>query len=415
MKVLWVISQISQDMAKVLGSSESPFGGWVQNMLNELRKVPELTISVVGCASLKREIIQSYNGIDYYILPQKGRNKGVDKDDALKVVERVRPDIIHIEGTEYTISNVFVKMDKFKNVVSMQGILSGHGQYQNGGLLISDMMFSLKNKNFIVAWTMFFRKKLLFDNRVKIGIDTIKNAQNLLGRTLWDRAHLYRYNKTAPYYECNRLLRKGFYENEWDRRKCVQHTIFVGNGYSALKGVHMVVEAVRQLCDEFPDVQLNIAGKKPYDTDLGVKLKIGYALYIKELLKRLGLEKRVNYLGILDEKQMIEEMLKSNVYVLSSLIENSPNTMAEAMILGVPTVASYAGGAPSMATDEKEVLFYRANDPTMLACQIERVFLNLDEAEARAKRAKERAMHEHDIKANVERMLTVYQKIVLGE
>ncbi|MCH8476275.1 MAG: glycosyltransferase, partial [Opitutales bacterium] len=46
--------------------------------------------------------------------------------------------------------------------------------------------------------------------------------------------------------------------------------------------------------------------------------------------------------------------------LLPSLIENSPNTLAEAMMMGVPVVAAYAGGVPSMARDEEEVLLYRA-------------------------------------------------------
>lgn len=415
MKVLWVIAQISPDMAKILGLPESPFGGWVQNMLNELRKKTELSLSVVGCANIEKEVIQSYQGIKYYILPMRGNNKGVSEEAALDVVMRVQPDVIHIEGTEYSISNTFAKMDGFKNIVSLQGILSGYELYQYGGLLISEMMFSLKNKNFIVGWTLFLRKKLLFDKRIRIEDETIKNAQNLLGRTLWDKAHSSYHNKKATYYECHRLLRRVFYENQWDFNNCIRHTLFVGNGYSALKGAHFALEALSQLQDEFPDIHLLIAGTDPCDSKLGMKAKVGYAQYTKQLIKRLGIEGRVTYLGNLDGDQMVKNMLNSNVYILPSYIENSPNTLAEAMILGMPAIAAYTGGVPSMAIDESEVLFYRADDPTMLAWQIRRIFINPKEAVQRAEKARKRAFNTHDIKTNADKMVNIYREIVGGK
>ena len=116
MKVLWVISQISPDMADILGIPKSGYGGWVQNMLNALRKIPNMYLFVAGCSNVKYMIHKRYNDIEYFILPIKGKNKRVDTGEAKKVVEKVQPDLIHIEGTEYFISNVFVKMRKNKNI-----------------------------------------------------------------------------------------------------------------------------------------------------------------------------------------------------------------------------------------------------------------------------------------------------------
>ena len=399
MKVLWVISQISPDMADI------------QNMLNALRKIPNMYLFVAGCSNVKYMIHKRYNDIEYFILPIKGKNKRVDTGEAKKVVEKVQPDLIHIEGTEYFISNVFVKMRKNKNIVSLQGILSGYEPYQGGNLPISEMMFSLKNKDFVVGWTLFLRKKFLFDHRIQSENETIRYAQNLMGRTLWDRAHSYKYNTTAPYYECQRLLRDEFYKNQWDPEDYEKYTIFVGNGYSALKGAHIVFKAVAQLKKEFPKIHVNIAGKEPFEAKLGMKSRIGYALYTRKLIKNLGLEDRVTYLGSLDGNQMIQSMLKSNVYVLPSLIENSPNTLGEAMILGVPSISAYTGGVPSMACDEKDILLYRADDSVMLAWQIRRVFIDKEDAKKRAASARERALRTHDITANVNKLLNAYQKI----
>ena len=63
-------------------------------------------------------------------------------------------------------------------------------------------------------------------------------------------------------------------------------------------------------------------------------------------------------MGLLPAEDIKQRMLAAHVSVVSSSAENSPNTLGEAMMLGVPSVAAYAGGMPSMAEDGREVLFY---------------------------------------------------------
>ena len=81
----------------------------------------------------------------------------------------------------------------------------------------------------------------------------------------------------------------------------------------------------------------------------------------------------------------------------------------------MPAIAAYTGGVPSMAIDESEVLFYRADDPTMLAWQIRRIFINPKEAVQRAEKARKRAFNTHDIKTNADKMVNIYREIVGGK
>lgn len=413
MNILWVVSQVTPDMAVILGLRKSNFGGWVQNMLNELKKIEGISISVVGGASdLDAAVSGSVDHIDYYILPFFGKNKSVKEEDISKVIDSVNPDIIHIEGTEWSISNQFVKIEGKTNIVSLQGILSGYERYQFGSLSVAELMFSLHNFNWVVGWTLFLRKKLKFNHRIPVEIDTISCADNLLGRTLWDRAHSYHYNPTAPYFECSRILRPDFYKYRWNYSNCRKHSIFIGNGYSALKGSHFVLDAVAQLKREFPDIHLYIAGTPPFSENLGFKARIGYALYVKKKIESCDLEQYITYTGELNSEKMVDALLKANVYVLPSLIENSPNTLGEAMLMGVPAVSAYTGGVPTMAKDEDEVLLYRADDATMLAWQIRRVFLEKEAAGARAEKARAHAAFTHDPKRNCMQMIDIYKKIL---
>lgn len=412
MKILWAISLITPDVSQLLGSQRSEFGGWVQSMLDKLSLFPDVDISVVGCASVKKVLNEKIGNIKYYILPIVGKNRSVSQDQVESLVNKIDPDIIHIQGTEYSISNSFANIKSYKNVVYIQGLLTGCMPYLYGEIPLSDFMFSWKLYNLLIGWPLFFRKILFFNQRLSIEVDTIKKAQNFIGRTVWDRAHTYNLNKNAKYYLCNENLRPFFYENRWDYYRCRKCSIFVGNAYAALKGGHYVYEAVSLLQEEFPDVHLVVAGAPPHDCSNGLKSNLGYGLYTQRLLKKYNLESKVTFTGILDGEKMADKMLQSNVYVLSSTIENSPNTLAEAMCLGVPAVVSYAGGVPSMARAEEEVLFYRANDPVMLAWQIRRVFLEGNDAKLRADKARKRALDTHNSEKNAEVMLSIYKQIL---
>lgn len=70
---------------------------------------------------------------------------------------------------------------------------------------------------------------------------------------------------------------------------------------------------------------------------------------------------------------MITEYLNCNVFVCPSSIENSPNSLGEAQILGVPCIGSYAGGIPDMMIGLESYLF-RFDDIDMLSYLLCRVF-----------------------------------------
>jgi glycosyltransferase involved in cell wall biosynthesis len=67
---------------------------------------------------------------------------------------------------------------------------------------------------------------------------------------------------------------------------------------------------------------------------------------------------------------MKENLLLSNVFVSPSSIENSPNSICEAQMLGVPIVASFVGGVPDFIPTKNFGLTYRFEDVEMLAQKI---------------------------------------------
>ncbi len=413
MRVLWVTSQVLPLVADDIGEKKYGFGGWVMNMLNQLKNVDDIQLGVAMCSKKVSTIFEkNCDGIFCYVVPDNG-DRSMDELSRNYIIDAFKPDIIHIEGNEFPIHNIFSKVKQVPVLLSLQGILSGYEPYQYGQLPIADYLFSPKKHNVVSAWVLYFRKHMLFDRRVSTELDTIKNAQYLTGRTFWDRAHSYWINPSAEYFVCNRILRPDFYEEKWDSQNYNKHTIYVGNGYSPLKGIHNVLEAVALLKKEFPDIKVHISGVSPIVKGKSISVKkLGYSSLIEKLIKKHNIEENVVFTGSLSGKEMIEYMKKSNVYVLPSLIENSPNTLGEAMILGMPCVSAYTGGASEMAIDEKECLFYRANDPKLLAWQIRRVFTDEVLAKNIGEAARNHAKITHDPVLNRDALINIYKKIL---
>ena len=142
------------------------------------------------------------------------------------------------------------------------------------------------------------------------------------------------------------------------------------------------------------------------------RIKItNYGKYIKELIEQNDLQNCVVFTGVLDEKKMCEQFLKAHVFVCPSSIENSPNSLGEAMLLGVPCVASDVGGITDMITHKQEGFVYQSDAPYMLAYYVCEIFQHQDLAESLSKKAREHALKTHNRENNLLRLLEIYTNI----
>lgn len=407
MRVLWVTSQLLPLVAEKLNVKTAGFGNWTMNMISELRKVDgiELGIAMVGnCNELH---VWDCDGITCYVAKDCGI-KDISDNDKDRIIEQFKPDIIHLEGNEFPIHYRFSAIEDIPVLLLLQGIMSGIHKYQNGDIPMEQFIFN--PRWWLCAITMFSKLKFRIKKRLVYENKTIKNVKYITGRTTWDRAHTYFLNPAAKYFSCEHILRSSFYENRWSLDKVRRHTILVGNGYSPLKGLHFALETVKILKAHYPDICIRVAGINP----IAVKgvYRFGYPSYIKHLIRKFDLAENVEFLGSLNEDELVAQMLSSHVYLLPSLIENSPLTLSEAMILGVPSVASYVGGVPDMAEDGKDCLFFRANDPKICAWKIRQIFESDDLALSLSENAHKKSSFRHDKNVCANTLLKGYRDIL---
>ncbi|MCI5602224.1 MAG: glycosyltransferase, partial [Clostridiales bacterium] len=130
------------------------------------------------------------------------------------------------------------------------------------------------------------------------------------------------------------------------------------------------------------------------------------------LISEYGLEEKVTFTGSLTEQKMKECFLKSNVFVSPSTIENSPNSLGEAMLLGVPCISSDVGGVKNLLKHEEEGYVYQMDAPYMLAYYVKKIFAMGKQAETIGAKAKEHATNTHNRDQNLEVLLKIYEDII---
>ena len=134
-----------------------------------------------------------------------------------------------------------------------------------------------------------------------------------------------------------------------------------------------------------------------------------YQFYLRKLIYKLNIQNNITFLGILSEEEMASRYLKSNVFISASTIENSPNSLGEAMLVGCPVVASDVGGVKNMIVHNIEGYIYQSTAPYMLAYYVKEIFRNDELAKRFSKNAKKHAMITHNRVENTAKLLKIYQ------
>jgi glycosyltransferase involved in cell wall biosynthesis len=228
-------------------------------------------------------------------------------------------------------------------------------------------------------------------------------------------------NPTARYYHCDELLRPPFYQTTWKISKITRHTIYASSALYPLKGFHVLLKAVMLLRREFPDITVRTPMGRFFHSTRGAEniwkrlRSCGYANYLTNLIRQEGLEKHISSLGVLDAARVANELGKSHVFVLPSFIENSPNSLAEAMSIGTPSIASLVGGVPSMVNDGESALCFPSGDASVLALQIRQIFLDDELAVHLSTQARKVSLARHDKDKISSTMLDIYRKEIVAQ
>ena len=419
MKVFWITNILFPEARSILtGKTDlKSSGGWMLGLANSMLQHTDIDLYVASVSPLVKKL-ESVKGKDiiYYIIPiGKGNIKyNEDYEQYWKeIYNSVKPDIVHIHGTEFSHGLAFINAcPKARIVISIQGLTSVCSRYYSSGIKMTEIIKHTSLYELIKSRTLFHQKKVFMKRGNDIELPFIKNVKHIIGRTEWDKAHTWAINPKAEYYFCNEILRDEFYTGKWEYQDCNKHTIFLSQAGYPIKGLHMLLKAMPLILREFPNTIIKIGGNN-ITTANGLKGRIvmsSYGRIIKSLVKKYNLEKHVKFLNPLNAVEMKEEYLRCNLFLCPSTIENSPNSLGEAQLLGVPCVASYVGGVADMIPNAECGKMYRFEEIEMLAkCIIDtfkesQFFNNTTMRETAGKR--------HNKKKNALTQYNIYKNII---
>lgn len=357
--------------------------GWVASLQQHLEKEQDVELALVFVTPTPLQKEKRGNTMYYpvHIPDRSGLKKlyyywqGYKKDvfdksivNPLKeVINDFAPDVIHIFGTESNLAYIIDETD-IPCVVHLQGLLCAVSNISYpAGMSENDFMSITDRREF---W---LRNGIVFNNRrMKVAAERekehLKRCRYIIGRTQFDKEIAELYNPGVQYFHVEEVLRTPFYNAGKWKYKGGKLKIVSTLSPTIYKGFDVVLKAAKALQETGIDFEWNIIGIN------------GNHKIIKMIEKSCGLcsaKMNINYLGIKRPEEMIEILHNATIYVNPSYIDNSPNSLCEALYLGVPTIATNVGGIPTMMNyDEK----YMASPvvPHSLAVRILALYKEID-------------------------------------
>lgn len=322
---------------------------WIQVLSIELSKYEDVDLHLVTVSTVvpRSQIIKKGN-ITYHIikvsLPGLSRSLQLASCYFLFFfpvfqmvcrLKAIKPDIVHGHGTEGPFSLAAV-YSGFRNVISIQGIISEIVK---------------------VAPSMGYRITQYLERH------TLRKAIAINAKTEFSISFANRINPHAQIYFIEASIRDSFWKNPIPPP--ARNLFYVGSLIER-KGIKEWLDAFGFLSKHFPNLTGYIIGSGTAN----------YERMLKSLVNTRGLNGRIQFTGMLKSEKIIDLFSKGGVFCLPSHIENSPNTVMEAMAAGLPVVATKVGNVGRMVENGKSGFLVEKQNVSSMINALATIFNN---------------------------------------
>lgn len=342
MKVAWISDFSVEWLADVPPElrhlpREHP-GTWAMVLLEEFQRRTDLELHILV---LRKKIARDFSftrgntTIHVLKVPPALRAPSLFWVDTLvlrRKLREIQPDLVHAWGTERGAGLVASRLG-LPYLVTIQGLLTWYrqlvplGGYERFAGFLEDA--TMKRAQLVTTESV-FAVNYLQQRHPHLKIHQIEHASN------WRFHGVTRQPQTAPL----RLLSVGT------------------TGFR--KGTDLLLAALDKLTGEF-NFELTMVG-----TVSGAYFEAECAKVSPELRRRMVFRKN------LSPAEVAEEMARATMLVLPTRADTSPNAVKEAVVAGVPVVASAIGGVVDYVVPEKNGLLCAPNDVASLTEQLRR-------------------------------------------
>lgn len=418
MRILW----LAPNGGNYKNTTIKGTGGWIGALQSDLvQKYPDIEIGIAFDHS-DSDVIKDGNTTYYPVCTsQEGRLKNAlsafltseKKKEQLwvshisQILNSFSPDVVHIWGIENTYAAV-IPYIKCSHVVHIQGLMS---LYIYAYLPPSFSVYDIRRCDSWLNPKSWIKRALHIREIDKYHFAQYRSqrelhvsgyVKNWIGRTDWDFRASQLLSPNSKYFHCDEIMRKDFDGKKWHYHYNGEVLKIQSSISEPLyKGVDLVLRTAKLLTEHGLKLEWNIYGVSRDHSILKLFIK-----HLKLYPEELG----VNFLGHVDGSMIRNGLLNCDMYVHPSYIENSSNAIAEAMLMGVPTIAQNVGGNASMLKNSSGLLI-SPNEPYMMASGILDM-ANREIAEKYSLKALAVAEGRQNPNTIVENLVNIYRQII---
>jgi len=392
-------------------------GGWISSLETLIAEVNHYNLGICFYYSGEKFKKIKRGSVVYYGMPIKIGNPlsriitrqlaNLDDEDATfinDVIEDFKPDLIHVFGTERGYGKVLRNRPE-KIVFNLQGLLSP----------ITAVYFPLEFSKWKALWgsgfnsiirgtTMFHDFQMLRKKATREKI-IIEKWHYFIGRTDWDRNYISLINPAARYFHCEEMLRKEFFSAAWVQPSEVNpdNEIVIGTTINTnlFKGIDLIYRVLALL----PDYKIKWKV-------FGIKREDRINRMVCKVLKINPGSINIDFHDQVDVDDLISQLKTCHFFVHPSYIDNSSNSVCEAMLLGMPVLTSSVGGLKSLVKDGETGFFFNPYDKYDLAGLLINLINNYEKAMIAGTAARKVAASRHSSESIMSRMDQIYNFIL---
>ncbi len=420
MRVLWFTNTPSLATEPLTGKP-TVGGGWIESLEKKMLEMPNVQMAVAyPLKGDKVHTIELGQG-RYYGIPaqtpsriQRWRERHLAELEPrdrqvgyyLEIVEDFKPDVIHVFGSERAYG-LMIPLLKVPALVWIQGNLTVYAKMWFSDLTREDVKKYSKPQSFIngLSWVHKYRRAEKVAARER---EIFAYCKHFTGRTPWDRRLAATLSPGANYYHCDEVMRDPFYTAQWaphhDRDKYVFFTTIRGNIYKGLKSLYETAAVLKRVLDK--PFEWRLAGINPQN-ELAhiVEKKLGYTQ--KDV--------NLNLMGNKNPFELVSELQHADIFIHPSHIDNSPNSVCEAMMVGTPTISTNVGGIPGLMEEGVEGLMVQPGDPFAMAGAIMDLIYHPAKAQAISEQARKRGLYRNDPDRIAADLMNIYEHVLTDQ
>ena len=319
-----------------------------------------------------------------------------------KVIERYQPDIIHVFGSEWPFG-LLAQYTKIPLVIHIQGSIIPYNNAlyppRYNGFTFA-LAAGLNLRKGLHRLQGYYKDKYRLEMEKRIW----KSVKHYMGRTSWDKALVNTLTKGCTYHHVEEALRSVFLNNEklWSYHDNCKLRLLSTGCSSFWKGIDVMLKTACVLKETGVDFEWKVAGGMPAELKEIVEKKEGmkYA------------DNNINFIGFCTPEQLIDLMCSSTMYVHTAYIENSPNSICEAQIVGMPIISTMVGGISTLVRNGEEGILLPANDPWQIAYALIELSEDKERLMKYSKASRKHALDRHSPDNIRRQLLECYYDIV---